>query len=223
MYGPKLAEPVLPIDLAEVGQATSAPTGDDAPAQAVTLHNRSMLVPQGSMIPAVIESSIDSTEPGPVRAVTSGDTRGFDGTRILIPRGSRLVGDLHAGSGADQDRATVVWTRLVRPDGIAIRFSAPSTDFEGGVGVKGKVNNHILARVGAAVLQTGLTVGTLMAAAQSSNGSIILGLPVESASGVAQTAIPPPPSAPTITVRAGTPIMIFVNRDLDFTGALPKR
>jgi len=218
----KLAEPVLSIDLAAAAQATTGTNGDDTPAQAVMLHNRSTLVPQGSLIPAVIESAINTNDPGPVRAVTTGDTRGFDGTRILIPRGSRLVGELHGGAGASLDRASVIWTRLVRPDGVAIRFTSPSTDFEGGVGVPGKVNNHILARFASAVLQSALEVGTLLAAPPT-NGSLILGLPLQNAGSNVQTIIPPLPTTPTITVRAGAPIMIFVTRDLDFAGVSPKR
>ncbi len=131
------------------------------------------------------------------------------------------MGELHGGAGASLNRASVVWTRLVRPDGVAIRFSAPATDPEGGVGVSGRVNNHILARVSSAVLQTALTVGVLAASAQT-NGSLIVGLPLQDVGGNVQAIIPVPP-APTITVRAGAPIMIFVTRDLDFAGVVPKR
>ena len=93
----------LVIDAAD-GQgtgATSAPSADalSTPGiaaagrmRASALANRSMTVPQGHLIPAVLETGFDSTKPGFARAIVSRDVRGFDGKNILIPRGSRLVG-----------------------------------------------------------------------------------------------------------------------------------
>ena len=48
--------------------------------------NRSVTVPQGTLIPAVLETAFDSTRPGFARAVVSRDVRGFDGSRIQIGR-----------------------------------------------------------------------------------------------------------------------------------------
>ena len=45
-------------------------------------------VTQGTMIPAVLETAINTDVPGYVRAVVSQDVRSFDGTRILVPRSS---------------------------------------------------------------------------------------------------------------------------------------
>ena len=55
--------------------------------------NRATTVAQGTLIPAVLETAFNSTRPGLARAIVSRDVRGFDGTRILIPRGSRLIGE----------------------------------------------------------------------------------------------------------------------------------
>jgi len=218
---PRLAEPVMTIDLPSASPAESA-AADDTPARAVVIHNRAMLVPQGALIPAAIETPINSAEGGAVRAVTTGDTRGFDGTRVLIPRGSHLVGDIHAGTQANQDRVTIVWTRLIRPDGIAIKLSAPGADLQGGAGVPGRVDTHLLARMGSAAFQSVLTVGVALAS-RPGNGSVVLGLPAQTASGVTQAGAAQGENAPTIRVAAGTPVMVFVNRDMDFAGVLPRR
>jgi len=40
----------------------------------------------------VLETAINSDLPGYTRAIVSRDIRSFDGTNILVPRGSRLIG-----------------------------------------------------------------------------------------------------------------------------------
>lgn len=217
----RLSEPVMTIDLAPAGSSAEA-APDDLPARAVVMHNRAMLVPQGALIPAAIETPVDSSQVGPVRAITTGDTRGFDGTRVLIPRGSHLIGDIHPGTQANQSRVTIQWTRLIRPDGIAIKLAAPGADLQGGAGVAGKVDTHLLARMGAAAFQTALTVGVALAS-RPGNGSVVLGVPAQAAGSVAQAGAPQGENLPTVRVEAGTPIMVFVNRDMDFSGVLPRR
>ncbi|MGN6424304.1 MAG: TrbI/VirB10 family protein [Asticcacaulis sp.] len=211
----------MTIDLPSAASTESA-SPDDTPARAVILHNRATLVPQGTLIPAAIETPVDSSEGGAVRAITTGDTRGFDGTRILIPRGSHLIGDIHANTGANQNRVTIIWTRMIRPDGVAIKLAAQGADLQGGAGVAGKVDTHLLKRMGAAAFQTALTVGVALAS-RPGNGSVVLGIPAQTAGTVAQAGASQGANASTIRVAAGAPIMVFVNRDMDFTGVLPRR
>lgn len=218
---PRLSEPVMTIDLPSASPAET-PAPDDTPARAVIMRNRAMLVPQGALIPAAIETPVDSSQGGAVRAITTGDTRGFDGTRVLIPRGSHLIGEIRAGTQANQSRVAIQWTRLIRPDGVAIKLTAPGADLRGGAGVAGKVDNHLMARIGSATLQTVLTVGIALAS-RPGDGSVVLGVPAQTAGNVAQAGSPQGVNAPTVRVEAGTPIMVFVNRDMDFTGVLPRR
>jgi type IV secretion system protein VirB10 len=117
---------------------------------------------------------------------------------------------------------TIVWTRLVRPDGVAIKLTAPAADFQGGSGVQGKVDTHLVARMGSAILQSVLTLGVALAS-RPGNGSVVLGIPAQTASGIVQAGAPQGENTPTIKVAAGTPVMVFVNRDMDFTGVLPRR
>jgi type IV secretion system protein VirB10 len=216
----KLTEPALVIDLGE-GTANPGPN-EEAAARATVLRNRSALVSQGSLIPAVLETPIDSTRPGPVRALTSADTRGFDGSKVLIPRGSRLVGEFKADVQAGQRRVLVTWNRLVRPDGVAIRLISPATDTVGGTGIAGDVNTHALARIGSVALQTALTIGVNLAS-RPGDGSVVVGLPGQVASGSGQTLLPSSDFKPTITVKEGAAITVFVVRDLDFGRAVPRQ
>ena len=91
-------------------------------------------------IPAVLVRSIDSRYPSvPVTAIVERHIYAEAGRNILIPAGSRLIGQLQ-GSGMDfgRDQAAkidIAWKRLIRPDGAAFKFEAVSGDAQGRGGV----------------------------------------------------------------------------------------
>src|SRR3546814_16231131 len=93
--------------------------------RAGSMSNRSTTVPQGTLIPAVLETAFNSTGSGFARALVQRDIYGFDGARVLIPRGSRLHGEYASDTSPGQKRAFVTWTRLIRPDGVTIAPASP--------------------------------------------------------------------------------------------------
>lgn len=207
------------------GAAAGSQSGsDDGSAQRATgpaeagrvragvLANRSTTVVQGSLIPAVLETPLDSSRPGFSRAVVSRDVRSFDGSRVLIPRGSRLIGEYRSEASQGQKRAFITWTRLIRPDGATIALSSPSGDPLGRGGIKAKVNSHFFARFGEAILQSVLDIG-VNAAASATNSPVVI-LPGGTGSSTASTR---PNIPPTLKVAQGTSISVFVARDLDFS------
>jgi type IV secretion system protein VirB10 len=176
--------------------------------------NPALTVPQGVVIPAVLETALDSTRPGAVRALVSRDVRGFDGSRVLIGRGSRLYGEYGAEVGAGQKRALIRWTRLIRPDGVTIALDSPAADPLGRAGVKGRLDSKFFARFGGALLQTVLDIGVGVATREATDG-VIVALP-----GSTQNVTPrieQQQVQPTLTVRHGTSVSVFVARDLDFS------
>ena len=181
------------------------------------LSSTDQVVPQGTVITGVLETAINSDLPGLVRAVVSRDVRGLDGSRVLIPRGSRLIGQYSNGVALGQSRAFVIWTRLLRSDGVSIQLGSAATDPLGQAGLGGKVNNHFLRRFGAAALLSVITSGLdyLVNTAQR-GGSVVIGSPTQATqlAGIAlQREIDIPP---TIKVAQGTPVRVFVAKDLDF-------
>ena len=89
-----------PLPVAAYADDDAAPTLQNSVngrATVTRLANPSATVPQGALIQAVLETALDSNRPGFVRAIVSRDVRSFDGTKILIPRGSRLfeIGRAH--------------------------------------------------------------------------------------------------------------------------------
>lgn len=183
------------------------------PAQAQAMTNPSTTVTQGTLIPAVLETAIDTNVPGFVRAVVSQDVRSFDGKRVLVPRSSRLIGQYQSGLQGGQRRAYVIWTRLIRPDGASVNLASPAVGFDGTTGLEGKVRgNSFFQRFGSAML---LSVVGGLSALGSGGASVVLGGAGQSAAGVA--AQQDGQRSPTVRVRQGEPIRIFTARDLDFT------
>ena len=110
------------------------------------------LVAQGTMIRGELLTAIQSDLPGNVSAITREDVWSFDGRRVLIPAGSTLIGDYRSGMTRGQTRIFIVWTRLLRPDGVSVQLGSIGTDDLGRAGQAGFVDQHYVERFGASIL-----------------------------------------------------------------------
>ncbi|MYG26197.1 MAG: TrbI/VirB10 family protein [Boseongicola sp. SB0677_bin_26] len=153
--GPAGSAPSAPVS-DPVSQPGAMAVADPAsPAAALpALGARTHVLARGSVIPAVLESSIDSDLPGLVRAwvaETVYDT--VTGGHVVIPRGSRLVGTYGSGAPTGQRRLFVSWTDLRLPDGTPVPLGGTgSLGADGASGVRGRRSTGIWTALGAAVL-----------------------------------------------------------------------
>jgi type IV secretory pathway VirB10-like protein len=179
------------------------------------LGDLSTTIVQGEVIPAVLDTALNSDIPGYARATVTRDVRGFDGSRILAPRGSRLIGQYRSGVALGQSRAFLIWTRLIRPDGASIELAAPATDGLGRGGLTGEVDHHFLERFGGGILLSLLNIGA-NAITNSSDTNIVIasGQSGGNGGGALNSGAT---IGPTVNVPQGTPVRVFVNQDLDFS------
>ena len=184
------------------------------PAQATRIADLGTTIPQGAVVTAVLETAINSDLPGYARAVVSREVRSFDGKKVLIPRGSHVIGQYRSGIALGQSRVFVVWTRLIRPDGASIEMASAGTDALGRGGLEGDVDSHFFARYGGAILLSLLGVaGDVLT---DHNTQVVINS-TQNVAGAAGSALQQEVNiSPTIDVPAGTPLRIFVARDLDF-------
>lgn len=243
---PRVAtEPALVFDASAPAAAAAGGSAPAAPAQgeaatagpgvnlggrarAGVFANRSTTVPQGTLIPAVLETALNSTRPGFARAIVQRDIRGFDGSRVLIPRGSRLIGEYQSQVQPGQRRALVNWVRLIRPDGATMAIGSPAGDPLGRGGIRARVNTHFFERFGGAILQSALDIAVNLATGAVLDDSDSTVVVIPGLGNLQQTLptsqlIQPAQITNTLTVRPGTSISIFVARDLDFTGVETRR
>ncbi len=204
---------------ARPGEARTEGPSRDTPTR---LQRPSLTVPQGTLIPAVLETALDSTRPGIVRAIVSQDVAGFDGSHIVIPRGTRLFGEYQSDMAPGQRRALVQWTRLVRPDGVAVTLASPAADRQGRAGIAGRVDSHFIARFGASFLQSVLNLGTALAG-RSIGGDAPIILNATGAASTAGGAPAPSQGQATLRVEAGARVAVLVARDLEFLSGERRR
>ncbi len=209
----------------------AASAAGDRSAKATKIDRIDAVVPEGTLIPGILETAIVSDLPGQIRAVTSQDVYSFDGRRVLIPTGTRLIGEYQSSITRGQKRIFVVWTRLIRDDGIAVRLNSIGTDSLGRSGLTGLVDNKWRERFGSAIMLSIVGAGASYATGYGSSGAtngvtsdgqrgeeLARQTIAETFSDMANTAlqenlrIPP-----TISVSQGERIFIFVRQDLDFS------
>jgi type IV secretion system protein VirB10 len=94
-----------------------------------------------------------------------------------------------------------------------IEMGSPTADPLGRAGLRGAVNTHFFQRFAGTVLQSALQIGSELATRRVSQDTVYIGLP----SAVPGLVITPDKIQPTITVKQGTSLSVFVARDLDFT------
>jgi len=192
-------------------------TSDAEPAKATAMRNLDAMIPQGAVIPAVMETAINSDLPGLARAMVTRDIKSFDGSTVLIPRGSRVIGQYKSGVAMGASRVFVVWTRVIRPDGVSIQIASPAADPLGRGGLEGKVDRHFFSRFGGSILMSVLNAGVAAVGNARSTSQIYIGSASEAAN-LAGTVMKSDQVAPTIQTPQGAPVTIFVARDLDFSG-----
>lgn len=216
---------VLVVDTtapAQGGRTEGAAAAANDPVRTTRLRRQAMTVPQGTLIPAVLETALDSTRPGHVRAIVSRDITGFDGSQVLIPRGTRLFGDYQSDMAPGQGRALVQWTRLVRPDGVSVALASPAADMQGRAGVQGRVDSHFLERFSSALLQSTLNIGSALVTRSIAGDAPV----IVSATGAVTapaTATTGSNGQPTLRVDAGARVAVLVSRDLEFSSGEARR
>ena len=173
----------------------------------------------GSIIAASLVTGINSDLPGFVTAqVTENAYDSVTGKTLLIPQGSRLIGQYDSVVAFGQRRALLVWQRIILPDGSSIDIdNMPATDTAGYSGLADKVDYHSWALFKGVALSTLLGVGTQLSFG-SSESDLVRAIR-ESAQQNADRAGQQITSKnldiqPTITIRPGWPLRIMVHKDI---------
>jgi type IV secretion system protein VirB10 len=118
------------------------------------------LLLQGTQIPAVLETGINSELPGQASGYVRKDVYdSLTGRYLLIPQGSRLLGSYNSDVVWGASRLLLVWNRLILPDGTSYPIVAPSADLAGTAGLSGRVNNHWGKTLGSALMLSAISAG----------------------------------------------------------------
>ncbi len=193
-----------------------------SPARAEQLPLGTRVLGKGTAIGCTLETAIDSQLAGLVSCLIGAPVYGVDGREVLMPRGTRLLGETRSEPRTGQSRVFVLWVEARTPDGWLVPLASPATDALGRAGVPGEVDTHFFQRFGAAMLISVLDAGVQAAANHGGGGTVIIAPQTSEAvmTEVLRNTVAIPP---TITVRPGAQLSVMVARDVDFGAAPPVR
>jgi len=223
-----LVPPVVPV-------ASAAPAKDSAaeserkevmripvagpPGVPAAATGKTYLLFEGTTLETVLVNRLDGQMAGPVECLVSNDVYSHDRQHLLIPAGTKLLGESRKVEGFGQSRLAVSFHRMVMPDG----YSASLDHFQGlnqigDAGLRDQVNNHYLRIFG-----TSLAIGAIGAVAEAgtagtltASGSDLMrqGFAQSTAQSSAQILDRFLNILPTVTIREGHRVKVYLSGDL---------
>jgi type IV secretory pathway VirB10-like protein len=218
----------VPLQGAVEPRAGALQAGDAAPHHAPPLFARRYPRPgpttlrAGTLIPARLETGIDSDAPGPVTARVLRDVMdSATGQRVLIPAGAQLLGSVGSQLAYGDNRVLVAFERLTMPAGT---YELPGLDAlaaEGALGLRDRVDRHVFATLGKAVLLAALGAGFEISQPRRDDGAALstgeiaaAQVAIELNRVVTQLLTRSFARRPTVKVRPGERFCVYVHRDL---------
>lgn len=177
------------------------------------------VVQAGTVIPAALLTGIQSDLPGQVTAqVTEHVYDTPTGKFLLIPQGSRLIGQYDSQVAFGQKRVLLVWNRVMLPDGKSIVLERQQgADARGFSGLEDEVDYHWWDLAKAAALSTLLSIGA-ETGSDRDESDLVRALrrgSQDSINNTGQQLVRRQLNIqPTLTIRQGFPVRVIVNRDL---------
>ena len=172
----------------------------------------------GSVIPAALITGIRSDLPGLVTAqVTQNVYDSPTGRILLIPQGSRLIGDYDADIAFGQRRILLAWNRLILPDGRSVILERqPASDPSGYAGLQDRTNHHWGGVLKAALVSTLLGVGSELGSGNDGDLTRAIRRGTQDSINRAgeQVVSRELDVRPTLTIRPGFAVRVLVTRDL---------
>jgi len=195
-------------------------------ATAIALGSLNSIIAEGNFIHAILESATNSDLPGSLRAIVSEPVYSEDGSQVLIPRGSRLIGEYKSGMLQGQSRIFIVWQRLITPEGLSVQIGSSGVDPLGIAGIGAdSIDRHfwerfgtasLLSMIGAGTATMGVSAGDQENSAASYRAAIANSFSQSASQSLQQNGM----IAPTLSTMQGKPIMVFVAKDLQFDSAV---
>lgn len=180
------------------------------------------MVSEGTLIPAILLSEINTDHPGPILArVSQNIWDSKTGQSLLIPQNSKLIGEYNSTVGHGQQRAQIVWTRIIYPNQQSIDLGRMvGVNKKATSGSAGNVDNHYDKVALALLMTTTLGAGVRMTQGKYDRNNSSIGedfgnsLAQETTRIGSRIADQMLSIKPTITVPMGERLNVFVEQDL---------
>ena len=207
-----------PAPSAEAPPPVVSPKPKPESTPVVTPVNTQHRVFEGTIIETALQNQLDGSFSGPVSCLVVNDVWSHNRQHLLIPKGARALGESEQVQAWDQQRLAVTFHRLIMPDGYSVDLEqATGLDQIGSTALKDKVNNHYLAKFTTSIAM-GLIAGLSLYGTgnyYTADGGDLYRQSVANQIGQDSRRILQQQMnrMPTITIRPGTRVKIWVARD----------
>jgi len=174
---------------------------------------------EGTILETVLINRLDGGFAGPVECLLSSDVYSNDRQHLLIPAGSKLLGETKKVEMFGQTRLAVAFHRILMPDGYSVSLDQfKGLNQIGDTGLRDQVNNHYLRIFGVS-----LAVGALGAVGQAGTGGALnatggdlmrQGFAASTAQSASQILDKFLNILPTVTIREGHRVKVYLAGDL---------
>ncbi|MCQ9326907.1 type IV secretion system protein VirB10 [Neisseria dentiae] len=178
------------------------------------------LLGRGTGIPCGLLTRIVTTYPGVTKCQVLEDVYSANGKVLLVEKGTIIHGEQQSALTQGQARVFAAWTTIETPNGVSVKIDSLGADPLGGSGHPARVNNHFWKRIGGAVMIS-MIDDTINAYGRRSQGSsnVSFDSTTESAQDIATEVLKNTINIPpTGYVNQGERIMVYIVRDVDFSG-----
>ena len=190
-----------------------------APGSVNAAAGKPYLLFEGTILETVLINRLDGSFAGPVECLLSTDVSSNDRQHLLIPAGSKLLGETKKVDTFGQSRLAVVFHRVIMPDGYSVSLDQfKGLNQIGDTGLRDQVNNHY-----ARIFGVSLAIGALGAIGEAgtagglnaSNADLMRqGFAQSTAQSSAQILDKFLNVMPTVTIREGHRVKVYLSGDL---------
>ena len=174
---------------------------------------------EGTVLETLLINRLNGTFSGPVNCLVTNDIYSHDGQHVLIPAGTKVLGEAKKVEAFGQQRLAVFFHRLIMPDGFSVTLDQfKGLNQIGETSLRDKVNNHYLQIFGAS-----LAIGVLGGIAQAGTGNVYTNSTFDQAragfgSSLANSSMQILDKflnvLPTVTIREGNRVKVYLAGDL---------
>jgi len=173
---------------------------------------------EGTVLEGVVTNHIDGGFSGPIMVSLTTDLYSHDHQQLLLPQGTRLLGDVQSVGNAQQRKMFVTFHRAICPDGFSLEFAKYiGLDQIGTTGLATKVDHGYLQAFAAAA-----AIGGLGGLAQIGNGGSVLDPSVQIRNGISEQSAVEGEQVlnhflnrlPVITLKEGSRARVYIGTDL---------
>ena len=174
---------------------------------------------EGTILETVLLNRLDGDFAGPIECLVTNDIYSHDRQRLLVPSGTKVLGEAKRVDTFGQTRLAVAFHRLIMPDGYSVSLDQfKGMNQIGDAGLRDKVNNHYFKIFGAS-----LAVGAIGGIAEAGSGGVLTQSGTQSIQqGVGESMGQTSQRIldkflnilPTVTIREGHRVKIYLSGDL---------